>query len=368
MTAAFQPDPCQPAPRSGGASPPLVSILIVNYNGERLLRACLDSLRCVVDPPHEVVVVENGSSDHSLKLLREYDWVKVVVSEVNLGFAGGNNFGLPHCAGNRVLLLNSDTIVRPAFLRRLCDYLEGHPKVGIVQSKMFLPNREGKLDSCGSFMTRFGFMYHYGLLKSDGPNYQRNYAAFSGKGACMMLRREAIAAAGGYLFNEDFFCYYEETDFCHRAWLAGYETHFVGDSVIDHLMGATSVTAHGPDFVMSHFLSNQIFSLLANLEFKSLVLIMPFYFLFFFASLAGTALWGKWPLLQAHLKALASTVKNVDKIRRQRSIIRRIRKLSDSDIFQRTMRTPRLDYFLKTFRGRIGEFEDDPPPTSAANR
>lgn len=344
----------EPAPRR-----PLVSILIVNYNGEHLLRGCLNSLSLVKEPSFEVVVVDNASQDNSLEILRGYTHIKIVESKMNRGFAGGNNLGLPHCVGDYILLLNSDTIVRPDFLRPLCEYLDQHREVGIVQAKMFLPNREGRLDNCGSFLTRFGFMYHRGFLKHDAAIYNTAGPIFSAKGACMMFRREMVEAAGGYLFDEDFFCYYEETDFCHRAWLAGYESHFVPGSIIDHLMGATSEKSQHRDFVMSHFLENQMFSLLANLEAGSAFRIMPFYFALFFASLGAAVVTGKSSLARAHLKALAANCRHLSKLRRQRAAIRRIRKISDRELFAKIMRNPGWDYFLKTFRGRIQDYQDN---------
>src|SRR5436309_11467547 len=199
-------------PRRSGA---LVSILLVNFNGAKLLPGCLNSLAALSYRNREVLLVENASTDDSLRVLESYPWVKVIRSPSNLGFAGGNNLGLAHCSGEYVLLLNNDTIATPDFLQPLCAYLEQYPQVGIVQGKMLLPRFGNTLDVCGSFLTALGLPYHYGYYKSDGPKYQRSYPIFSGKGACLMFRRELIERVGGFLFDDDFFCYYEETDFCH---------------------------------------------------------------------------------------------------------------------------------------------------------
>ncbi len=152
---------------------PVVSILIVNYNGALLLRDCLDSLAKVTRPVFEIIVVDNASQDDSRAVLRNYPAVQLVESPTNCGFAGGNNLGLPRCNGRYLLLLNSDTIVTPDFLAPLCEHLDRYPQVGIVQSRMILPNHCGRLDSCGSFLTRIGFMYHRGFLKLDAPLGER---------------------------------------------------------------------------------------------------------------------------------------------------------------------------------------------------
>src|SRR5512140_873174 len=134
----------------------LVSIIIVNFNGAKFLPGCLESLAKVTYSEKEVIVVDNASTDGSLELLKQYPWAKVVRSENNRGFAGGNNLGLTHCTGEYVLLLNNDTVVVPAFLEALVDYLEAHPQVAVVQGKMILPCFGGTLDVCGSFLTALG--------------------------------------------------------------------------------------------------------------------------------------------------------------------------------------------------------------------
>jgi GT2 family glycosyltransferase len=323
-----------------------------------VLSDCLASLRQVTYPCFEVVVVDNASKDTSKELLEQHPTIRVLHSDHNRGFAGGNNFGLPACNGQLVLLLNSDTIVTPDFLQPLVQYLQEHPQVGIVQGKMILSRHGDVLDVCGSFLTRFGFLYHYGYWKKDGQKYQHSYPVFTVKGACLLFRRELVAATGGYLFNEDFFCYYEETDFCHRVWLTGHEVHFVYTSMIEHLQGTTSERTQTSGFVLRQFLSNQTFGLLANLSVGSLLRIMPGYLLVFFTSMTAAAVTGKGIIFGAHWHALASTWRRLGKIRAQRELIRRLRKISDRELFAKVMRNPRLDYFIKTFQGRLSDYQD----------
>jgi GT2 family glycosyltransferase len=349
-----------PPPTSPPREWPLVSILIVNYNGARVLADCLASLEQVTYPQFEVIVVDNASTDNSAEILARYPSVRELKSDYNRGFAGGNNFGLPACCGQFILLLNSDTIVTPDFLQPLVEYLQKFPRVGIVQGKMILSRHGNALDVCGSFLTSFGFLYHYGYWKQNSPKYDRSYPVFTVKGACMLFRRELVAAVGGYLFNEDFFCYYEETDFCHRVWLAGYEAHFVHTSTIQHLQGATSERTQSSGFVLRQFLANQTFGLLANLSAGSLCWIMPGYFLVFFASMTAAVMTGKKVVFGAHWHALARNFRNLGGIRKQRLLIRRIRKISDRQLFQKVMKTPRPEYFIKTFQSRLSKYEDSP--------
>ncbi len=336
---------------------PRVTILIVNFNGARFLADCLKSLERLDYPSYEVVVVDNGSTDNSLEVLRSYPFVRAVSSSHNRGFAGGNNLGFPECFGEWILLLNNDTVVNPTFLRVLSSYMAAHPQVGIIQGKMRLSRQGGVLDVCGSFLTAFGLPYHYGYKKQDGPAYQRSFPVFGGKGACLFFRREVVGAAGGFLFDESFFCYYEETDFCHRAWIAGYETHFVACPPIDHLMGATADTM-GRGFVLQHYLPNMAFSLWGNLSFWSRLRIMPAFLGFNLVAFLLATATGQHEQRRAHWAAVFCRIRRAQEIRQRRSLVRRIRRWADSRILRSVMRTPRLGYFAATFRGRLDQYRD----------
>lgn len=337
---------------------PRVSVLIVNYNGEKLLPACLNSVVSAVGDFADVVVVDNGSCDKSIEILNRFGGIRVVRNNENLGFAGGNNTGLAACSGDYVLLLNNDTIVPPGFLQVLCQYLDHNQNVGALQGKMVLPAFGNTLDTCGSFLTAFGLPYHYGLYKEDRSEYQQNYPIFSGKGACLMFRRQLIQQVGGFLFDEDFFCYYEETDFCHRVWLAGYEVHFVASPAIQHFMGATAGGAQSA-FVLRHYLRNMSFSLNSNLSFASRLRILPAFYAILAAVVLASALTLRWGTFTAAIGAIFWRWNQRKKIRLRRKLIKTIRQRSDKEIFKKVLRTPRLSYFAKTFTGNLGAYKDE---------
>lgn len=340
-------------------SNPSVSILILHFKGAMMLRDCAASLKPLAGPGVEIIVVDNGSAENVRQDLAGLDFAKVIRSETNLGFAGGNNFGLKHCTGDYVLLLNNDMILNGDFLAPLRDYLDAHPKVGAVQGKMILPRHNNTLDVCGSFITWLGFPYHYGYFKPDGPKYQRPHRVFSGKGACLMFRRELIPKIGGFLFDEDFFAYYEEADFCHRVWLAGFEVHFVPSPPVAHLMGVTSDANPQQGFTLRRYLRNMMFSLLSNLSWPWMFRILPFYFAMMFGSMAMSAVTFKKIQFLAHLGAFTHCFKNFGKIRARRRLVKSFRKASDREIFSKALRNPRLEYFIKTFTGKIGDYVDE---------
>jgi GT2 family glycosyltransferase len=337
---------------------PLVSIIILNYNGIDLTVPCLESLRQLNHPNYELLVVDNGSTDNSMKVLEAISWIRLVRIEQNCGSSGGYNFGLTQAKGEFILMMNNDMIGNPEFVCVLSRYLVEHPKVGIVQGKMVLPRVGGVLEVCGSYLSAIGLPYHIGYYKPDGPKYQRSYPVFCGKGACMMFRREVIAAAGGYYFNPDFHCYYEESDLCHRAWLAGYETHFVASPPIQHLSGVTIARSERAGFGIYYYLRNMMYSLLTILQPWWLLRIMPLYVAMLVASMVAAFVSGRRAIAKAHWDALFYNLKSLGKIRATRRRIQALRKQSDSAIFAQVLRTPRLEYFVKTFQGKLGEYVD----------
>jgi GT2 family glycosyltransferase len=116
---------------------PLVSIVSVNYNQPEVTCEMLQSLRNVTYPNFETLIVDNGSPTKSPDIIREnYPEVQLIISEKNLGFAGGNNIALKQAKGDYVLLLNNDTEVKPDFLDSLVELMESDKTIGIVSSKI----------------------------------------------------------------------------------------------------------------------------------------------------------------------------------------------------------------------------------------
>ena len=336
-----------------------VSILITHYHGLELLRGCMASLIPAAKAGAQVVVVDNGSADNVAKVYAEFSFATPVPRlERNRQFAGGNNYGLQYCVGDYVLLLNNDVICNGRFVGQLAAYLDAHPKVGVVQGAMVLPRHGGVSDVRGSFLTASGFPYHYGYFKPDTDRYWRSYPVFSGKGACLMFRRALLPGVGGFLFGEQFECAYEEADFCHRAWLAGWEVHFVPTQPVQHLGGATAEATSDERFMLGHYLRNMGFSLLSNLSARSALRIMPLWFATMLCSTAAAAVACRFEQFQAHGDALVYLARNWRKVRARRELQRRIRRVSDRQIFAKAMRNPRPDYWAATFLGDIGAYED----------
>src|SRR5258708_22997252 len=136
---------------------PLVSILIVNWNGAELLPKCLNSLRKQSYNNIEIIVNDNNSSDNSIEVLKKFKEVRLIKSKENFGFAGGNNVAIKPAKGKYVLLLNTDTVVTKDFLGKLVASMEADSSLGVVQPKFLYDNddfsEKNIINSIGAYLT-----------------------------------------------------------------------------------------------------------------------------------------------------------------------------------------------------------------------
>ena len=222
----------------------LVSVIIINWNGLVHLQKCLPSLFSQNYKRIEVLVVDNGSIDDSVVwLIKKYPQVKIIRNKENLGFASANNQGYWQASGEYMLFLNNDTEVTASFLTELLKVLRSDKSIGGVQSKILLMDSPKRLDSVGSYLTNTGFLYHLGVYASDSEEFSKEIEIYSAKGACMLLKRNVLEKikVDGEILDGRYFAYFEETDMCHRVWLAGYKIMYVPSSVIYHKFGGLYV-------------------------------------------------------------------------------------------------------------------------------
>ena len=328
----------------------LVSIIVVTWNGKELLKSCLTSIYSQSYKNIEVILVDNASSDNSVSFIKnKFPKVKIIVNKENAGFCKANNMGYKASKGDYVLFLNNDTLVTKNFLEPLIEKLGEKKNNGIVQPKIILYGNR-KLQAGGAFFTNTGFLYHFGFGKNpDDPKYNIPMQIFSANGSCMLVKREVIEKIG--LFDEDYFIYMEETDFCHRALLTGYQVWYESKAVIYHL-GSMDNSQYKQSVLLYNSFRNRITTYLKNLEVINLVKILPLtIILYLFAVIIYLGL-GKPGNSLAVIKALFYNIIHLDKtLRKRKTIQSQYRQLNDKKFLPTVTRNPRLDYYLKLFSG-----------------
>lgn len=331
-----------------------VSIIIVNWNGGDVFRNCLLSLKKISYPDWELVVIDNASSDGSERFPEELGIknLTVINNESNVGFAPTNNLGYEKARGEYILLLNNDTEVAPDILESLTSRLSKEKDLGVIQPKIYLMDKPGYLDNCGSFLTKTGFLEHWGFFKKEAPEFNKEAYIFSAKGACMLIKREVIEKVG--LFDSDFGSYFEESDFCFRVWLSGYKVLYSPKVSIKHKLAFTA-KRQNPFEVTYDSYKNRLCSLLKNLEMKNLFTIITIHItileilaFYYLTKLQFKKMW----IIQ---KGIFWNLKNISRTIKKRERIQKLRKLSDEQIFPFIMKP----FNSKVYLGYLKRLEED---------
>ncbi len=338
---------------------PLVSIIIVNWNGLSQMEECLDSLSKISYKNYEVIVSDNGSTDGSLqyftKIKNKFPKLLIIKNGKNLGFAEGNNIGLENSKGTLILLLNNDVLVSPGFLEPLVKRLSIDKKVGGIQPKIMSYPKKEIIDSVGSYLLDTGFLYHFGHNKPDNPKYNKEKEIFSMKGACMLFRKSVLDRTG--FFDKDYFAYFEETDLCQRIWILGYKVLYTSTSKIYHKGGETAKKLNN-SFVLYHSYKNRIYTYLKNLELKTILLVLPVHLIF--CELASIVYFLTFQLSAAIAiqKAIFWNLLNLRKVKKGREFINSIRKISDSSYLPKVTRRVRVSYYYHLFTTALAGYND----------
>lgn len=231
-----------------------VSVVIPNWNGAKHLAACLDSLREQTFGGASVIVVDNGSTDSSLKLLGKYPGVQIIPLKKNHGFAAGVNAGIRQALASGakyIALFNNDAVADKDWLANLVNFLDKNSKAGIVTSKIL--TADGKnIDSTGDLYTTWGLPYPRGRGEEVNDKYDEGTWVFAASGGASLYRAEMLEQIG--IFDSIFFAYYEDVDISFRAQLAGWKVGYQPTAVVHHKISATS--SQIKDFATYHTLKN----------------------------------------------------------------------------------------------------------------
>jgi len=326
---------------------PVVSIIILNYNGLSYVQACLASVLRSDHSSFEVVFVDNNSTDGSLEYARKNfgndSRLKIVRNYENYGYAKGNNLGVNYADGKYLVFLNVDTAVEYDWLIELIEFLDSHSDVGIVQCKLKSMDDRTVLDCTGHFIDWFGIAFVLGHGERDEGQYDSVNRIFAVSGAAFAVRRNVFEKLGG--FDEDFFMLFEEDDLCWRAWIAGYAVFYVPNSVVYHKSAAIRSTM-GAYTTLYLSRRNRMVSMLKNYRFANLLRFMPMSLILVFGIAFFTR--HKVEYLKAFRDALLSVCKDMKPVIRKRRAVAQSRVLTDRYlIHQGIIRKPVLRDMLR---------------------
>jgi GT2 family glycosyltransferase len=299
---------------------PLVSIVIVTWNGRQYLDACLEAVAAQAGVASETILVDNASTDGTVDYVRErFPWVRVVAMPENRGFAGGNNAGVREAHGRFVALLNNDTVPNPGWLEALLRGIDESAGFALVTSRIVYMHDPGVIDSAGDGMLASGgaFKRHHGA----GVDTARDSAEVFGVcGAACLMPKRVFDELGG--FDEDFFASHEDVDLSYRARLLGYRCRYVADAVVRHHGSATIGRVSG--FAIFHGQRNLEWLYIKNTPITLLIVTLPSHVLYMAAACLHFARMGALvPFVRGKLAAL-SGLPNALRKRRQVQQTRRV--------------------------------------------
>ena len=224
---------------------PLVSIVILNFNGANYLKTFLPSVLATTYQNKEVVVADNGSKDNSLEILAKYfPTVQVIQNPTNEGFAGGYNWALKQVQADYYILLNSDVQVDANWVTPMVQLMESNPNIGACQPKILAqkdPTSFEYAGASGGWIDVLGYPFSRGRIfdvcEKDEGQYNHCEPIFWATGASLFIRASCFKQVGG--LDESFFAHQEEIDLCWRLQRAGYTIMSCPNAIVYHVGGGT---------------------------------------------------------------------------------------------------------------------------------
>jgi len=303
-----------------------VAVVILNYNGEKLLRQFLPSV-IQFSSGARIIVADNFSTDRSLDVLRdEFPSVQIIALDRNYGFCGGYNRALAHIQSDYYVLLNSDVAVTPGWIEPLRRVLDSRPEVAAIQPKILAYTRKDHFEYAGAgggFIDALGYPFCRGRLfdhvEKDEGQYDDERAVFWSSGACMMIRSSRFLEQGG--FDEDLFAHMEEIDLCWKLNRAGHQIFYSGKSQVYHL-GAGTLGYQSPRKTYLNF-RNGLSLIFKHLDSRELLYKIPLRVALDWVAAIAFLLKGQgkncWSIFRAH----RDFVVTLPALRRKRRQIRR---------------------------------------------
>ena len=326
---------------------PLISVIVINFNGEKHLKECFDSLNNLDYENLELIFVDNDSEDNSVNYIKNnYKNVNIIQLDKNYGFAKSNNIAASKAKGKFIVLLNNDTYVDKNWLKELVRVAKSSREIGIVGSKIYYYDNKDIINFAGGSCDKYGKSNHIGENKQDHKLLNKELDTFFACGAALLVKKELLNIIG--LFDPLYFIYSEDLDLCWRAWIFGYKVVYAPKSFIYHKIGQIfrGIT------LKKKFLAerNLLRTLLKNYEIKNLIEILPVYI--------GRRIGMVLKLLiqrdrltmiflYSYVKAFIWNIYNIRSLIRNRRFIQINRKIDDNFLFKIMNKTNKIEQCLR---------------------
>ncbi len=339
-----------------------VTIIVLNCNASQYLEKCFSSIFDLDYPDFEVIMVDDNSSDDSVELVRDkFPRVAIINNDRNLGAPVSFNKAVAASQAPLLLKFDSDVIVENDGLSKMVNTLESDRKVGVVGSLVLYYDSD-EVQDIGSNIDRFGYQANYYTMVGLPKDGSKIRDAFYVSGCSMLFRKDLYEKIGG--FDEKYFLYKDDLDFCWRVRLLGYKVVTDLNSIIHHVSGVvaggkTILDAEGRYHTTARKRyfgeRNTLRTLLKNYSSLNLLKVLPIYFLIIFSEVIFFALMRNTSVSRAYLRAMWWNIQNFSDTLLRRKRIQSLRVVSDEVIMKDMIKgSSKLNYF-KTIKAPIFE-------------
>jgi GT2 family glycosyltransferase len=309
-----------------------VAVLIVNWNGGPLLRRCLEALERQRRRPDRIIVVDNASTDDSLRQAEEsLRGVQLIPLSTNVGFARANNIAARAAEGfDALALLNPDAFPEPDWLGALLSAADREPSVAAFASHMLLASSPGYLDGAGDSYHVSGRAWRNGHRMPGADWPAADAEVFAACAAAALYRRAAFDDVGG--FDEAYFCYFEDVDLGFRLRLRGYKSIYVHSAVVHHVSSA--LTGYRSNFAVYHGERNAVWTFFKDMPAPLLWLYLPQHLALNLAALLYYPLRGQGLVV---LRAKLDALRGLPSVLKRRRLVQQARR-ADVGVLRKAFR------------------------------
>ena len=333
------------------ARPPSVSVIIVNYNGRNFLKQCLVTLLRTDYSNYEIVVVDNASTDGSIKELEKIfgsnPHIKLVKNQDNVGHSEGCNIGVKLTKSRYLVFLDSDIEFEANnWLKELVKVMENNSKVGLAQAKIVLSEDRRRLDCVCVAIDALGtWAAYYG---SKEEKLKNNFEIMAASSGCSIVRRTVFNKSGG--FDNSYFIYDDDTDLSLRIRMMGYQVLFVPSAMVIHRSGVLrGVSGIGPYYSAK----NRIRTAIKNYELRNVWWKFSILIFFTFVVTAGFFAVKKHDEAKATLKGMVNLFTDLPELWKKRLLFQSKRCVKDSDLVKAGFLKNDVRYTLQDFRIKL---------------
>lgn len=319
---------------------PLVSAIIVNWNGKQFLDDCISSLLKQTYKNCEIILVDNASTDGSVSYVRKkYPRVRIIKNNKNVGFGNAVNIGIKHAKGYYIIFLNNDLYIEKNCIKNLLKPLENEVKVATVPKVLFFQERN-KINSYGNIVNFLGFAMPKYINQDERVASREEETACGG---LLMVRKEVIEKVG--LFDENFFLYHEDHDLSWRLRLYGYKLLVVPGAKVYH-----KYTFSRTFDKFYHSEKNRLQLLLKNYSLKTILLLSPAIAFIEVAEIMHSIMNGWY---NKKLSSYFEIYRNLPNLLKKRVVVQRNRKINDSEIVRLFVGYIKFEYINSIFLERL---------------